>query len=105
MIERKRKIVQEHLELIKSDIFKILPLFEEKCETLTTHIGSLLYEMYGKVHVIEGFDGNARYLTLLSILESLYDESLAAEYDISTVRREVFKCLNIIEKLQQKAGE
>lgn len=105
MIEHKRKIVQRHLEGLKNEIFKLLPMFEEKCETLTIHISSLLFDMYGKVNVIEGFNGSEKYLTLLSILESLYDESLAAEYDIPTVRREVFKCLNIIEKLQQKAGE
>ncbi|OAO82584.1 hypothetical protein TAF16_0204 [Anoxybacillus flavithermus] len=57
------------------------------------------------IYVVEGFEDNSMFLSLIATLESLLDESLVAEYNIPLIRREVFKCLSIIKKMQQKVGE
>lgn len=105
MIERNNPMVFSYLETLKNRLFKIIPLFEENNEGIYKYIDSLLFELSGMLYVVEGFKNNSMFLSIIATLESLLDESLACEYDLSLIRREIFKCLNIVEKLQQKVGE
>lgn len=105
MITKDNQMIFNYLETLKNRLFKIIPLFEENNEGIYKYIDSLLFELCGMIYVVEGFKDNGIFLSLIATLESLYDESLASEYDIPLIRREVFKCLSIIGKLQQKVGE
>lgn len=105
MISQDNPLVYSYLETLKNRLFKIIPLFEENNEGIYKYIDSLLFELCGMIYVVEGFKDNGIFLSLIATLESLLDESLAVDYDIPLIRREVFKCLSIIEKLQQKVGE
>lgn len=105
MIRQDNPIIFSYLETLKNRLFKIIPLFEENNEGIYKYIDSLLFELYGMIYVVEGFEDNSMFLSLIATLESLLDESLVAEYNIPLIRREVFKCLSIIKKIQQKVGE
>lgn len=90
-------INSEYIKTLKNRIYKILCLFEEKNEGLTQYIESLIYELYGLQYLI----GDQKYQVIISItciLEHFYDDSFMTEYDIPTIRREVFHCLDLIEK-------
>lgn len=105
MINQNNPMFFSYLETLKNRLFKIIPLFEENNEGIYKYIDSLLFELGGMIYVVKELKNNSMFLSLIATLESLLDESLAGEYNISLVRREVFRCLNIVEKLQQKAGE
>lgn len=105
MINQNNPMFFSYLETLKNRLFKIIPLFEENNEGIYKYIDSLLFELSGMIYVVKELKNNSMFLSIIATLESLLDESLAGEYNISLVRREVFRCLNIVEKLQQKAGE
>jgi hypothetical protein len=105
MINQNNPMIFSYLETLKNRLFKIIPLFEENNEGIYKYIDSLLFELGGMIYVVKELKNNSMFLSLIATLESLLDESLAGEYNIPLVRREVFRCLNIVEKLQQKAGE
>ena len=91
------EISKSYIDKLKDRLFKILPLMEEKNEGITSYIDSLSYEIYGLQYLI---DENAQPLiiTILSILEHLYDDSLQPEINLRQVKRELFHCLDLIEK-------
>lgn len=105
MINHNNPMFFSYLENLKNRLFKIIPLFEESNEGIYKYIDSLLFELGGMIYVVKELENNSMFLSLIATLESLLDESLAGEYNIHLIRREVFRCLNIVEKLQQKAGE
>lgn len=102
MINQNNPMFFSYLETLKNRLFKIIPLFEENNEGIYKYIDSLLFELGGMIYVVKELKNNSMFLSLIATLESLLDESLAGEYNISLVRREVFRCLNIVEKLQQR---
>ncbi len=99
-------VYREYLFYLKKKLHDIIGLFEENNQGLTTNIGSLLYELDGAKYLFKGTD-EAYILSVISLVESIYDDSLQAIYDentIQTVRREVFHCKNMINKII-KSGE
>lgn len=105
MVEYNNLMFFSYLETLKNRLFKIIPLFEEGNSEIHKYIDSLLFELCGMIYVVEKLKNSHLFLSLIATLESLYDESLAPEYSISLIRREVFRCLNVVEKLQQEVGE
>lgn len=90
------KINIEYLDYLKGGFYKILCLFEEDNERLPQYISSLSYELYGLQYLIENKTENI--FILLSILEHFYDDSLEPNPDISLIRKEVFRCMRIIDE-------
>lgn len=91
------KIIKKQLQKIVDKIFKILPLYEEKNDTLDYYIESTVVEISGFVSRY-GSVGVSEYLTVISTLEGLRgitDE----EGRQPTVKREVFKCIETINKI------
>ena len=79
--------------------YKILPLKENGAKTLPKYINSLLREMLGMQGVVEDWQEDGRYLSLIGILQYYADHP---ECEVETVRSDVFKALNIIRQLQDK---
>lgn len=88
------KTLEQYKQKLTGRVFKILPMREEGCDTLSIYIESLLYELLGNKTLIEDFDKNSDFLSLLGTLENLKDEN-----DLKTIKREVFKCLELIKKI------
>lgn len=75
-------------------VFKILPMKEEGCPTWRVYIQSLLYELIGATKLFEELSKSANFISLISTLRNLLDEE-----DVKVVKREVFKCLDLIQKI------
>ena len=89
------KITKSYKKYLKNLFYKVLCLFEEENKELTLFLGSIIYELEGLEYVDNSNDHVM--IVLLSVLEHFYDDSLFEDYDIDTIRREVFKCINLIE--------
>lgn len=91
------KLVSNYFTTLINKFYKILPMSEERSETLDKYIESLLFEMTGNQEAITLIHNDGQYVQLIGVLESLRGCN-----DIKTVKREVFKCIRSIESLNQK---
>lgn len=76
-------------------VFKILPIREQECPSLGTYIESLQDELLGFMWYIGDRTESAQVLSVISILQFLRD----AEPDVHIVKREVFKAIGILKRL------
>lgn len=88
------ELLENYKKRLTGRIFKILPMREENCSTWTVYIQSLLHELIGGKGLIEEFRNNPDYLSLINTLEALINEE-----DLLVIRREVFKCIDLVKKL------
>lgn len=107
MIKKSDPIFHDYISKLVDRIYKILPLYEERNEGLFKNIQSLIFELNNLPNVVEK-TLDADYIVLLATLESICDEALFMteeedEYTHSLVRREVFKCVNIVGKIGERA--
>ena len=98
-ITEKSDIFQMYLKSLVDKIYKVLPLYEEENEGLFTYLQSLVYELNGTLWAIEELEQNAEYISLIATLESLSDDSMFFDNDHAVIKREVFKCINIVKKM------
>lgn len=80
-------------------LFKILPIREANEPTLSTYIRSLQFEIIGCNEFIMAIHNDPMVLTILSVLQYLSDNP---DCDIRVVKREVFRTINICNKLRAK---
>lgn len=99
-ITEKSDIFKNYLKLLTDKIYKILPLFEEENEGLFSYVQSLIYELNGTLWAIEELQKNAEYISLIATLESLSNDSIAFDNDHYIIKREVFKCIDIVKKMR-----
>ncbi len=100
MIHNNDKLVV-YLNTLVNSVFKILPLYEEENVGVITYIESLLFELYGLDKAVEVKHGH-EYISLLAILESVRMEVSKKKSKKQTVKREVFKCINVIKNIVEK---
>lgn len=79
-------------------IYKILPMKEEGCKTLTTYLESLRAEMIGSYKLYRQLIEEPQFMSALNIIEYLID----GEYDVTVCKREVFKAIRNIESINDK---
>jgi len=96
-------IPNEYFEYLKGGFYKCLCLFEETNEGLSSYINSFSYEIYGLQYLID--DKKEIVITLLSILEHFYDDSLEPKPNIKVIRSEVFRCISLINNLSKVGDE
>lgn len=90
---------------LKDDVFKVLPLYEEKSETFIDYLDSLLFKLYGLEYVIDGLPHDIWYVDTLSVLEQIFHLELSWAYH-KTVKKELFGVLRLIDKqIDQLKGE
>lgn len=87
-----------YLNFLISKVFKILPISEEQPETLKDYLSSLIIELTGNQTLISQIKCDANFLSLLGTLQYLTENDCSHK----TIKREVFKCIGIIQDLQEK---
>ena len=91
--------MQEYLNILIGKTFKILPMKEESSHTLKSYIESYIVEIIGNKSLNPSmFDKNPQIVSLLATASFLANE----DYDKDTCKREVFKCIRILEDLRKK---
>lgn len=103
MIKDNQKLIV-YLNSIVNSVFKVLPLYEEKNIGVEIYVESLLFELYGLEKVVSISD-SYEYISLLSNLESVKSEIAKEDSKKSVIKREVFKCINIIKNMVGKLEE
>jgi len=103
MIKDNQKLVV-YLNSVVNSVFKILPLYEEQNVGVKTYIESLLFEFYGLEEAI-AIEHSYEYISLLSTLESVKKEVSKENSRKPVVKREIFKCINIIKNMVGKLEE
>lgn len=93
-----------YLNSIVNSVFKILPLWEEKNIGVDVYVESLIFELNGLEEAIE-IKHSYEYISLLSNLQSVKKEVLSEDSKKSIIKREVFKCINIIKNMVGKLEE
>lgn len=89
----------KYLNFLVGKFFKILPLKEQKEETLVSYLESLQREMIGNKMLIPLLRNHPDFITLLNTLEYFITNKNISH---AIYRKEVFKCINIIKKLQRE---
>ncbi|MGV4321314.1 hypothetical protein [Bacillus mojavensis] len=103
MLKNDKKLIV-YLESLVNSVFKILPLYEEKNIGIEKYVESLLFELYGLEDAVE-IKYSYEYISLLSTLESVNKEIGSQDSKKSVVKREIFKCINIIKNMIGKLKE
>lgn len=99
-----QQAINDYVEKLKNRIFKILPLYEniEERKGLFKYIQSLLFEFDGLPNFMDNFKNSSEFIILYATLESLSDETLFDDDNKEVVKREVFKCIKLVENLKEK---
>lgn len=88
-----------YFKFLVNRFFKILPIRESGEKTLPTYVKSLQAELLGCKEFIIRLNNDSSVLTLLSILQFFVDNP---ECPVEDVKREVFRAINICNKLQSR---
>ncbi len=100
MINNNERLIR-YLENIVNSVFKILPLWEEKNDGIDVYVESLLFELYGLEESVS-MEHSYEYISLISTLESIKKEVSKEDGIKATIKREVFKSINIIKNMIAK---
>lgn len=79
-------------------VWKILPMNEENNAYLQDYMEGLQRELIGNMHLVEQLKHDGYFITLLNKIEYLINE----DYTHEICRKEVFECVEIVKKLQDK---
>ena len=85
---------------LSKSIFKILPLKEEGNKGVDEYIESLLIQMNGALITYPALKHNENYISILNIINYFSNN----EFSIKQCKREVFKCLNILDTIKSQYG-
>lgn len=88
-----------YFKFLVNRFFKILPIRENNEKTLSVYVKSLQTELLGCKDFVIRLNHDSSVLTLLSILQFFIDNP---ECPVEDVKREVFRAINICNKLQTK---
>lgn len=103
MIDDKEMTIK-YLNISVNGIFKILPLYEEKNIGIDTYIDSLLFTLYHLNKAIL-LDFSHEYITVLATLEGVKVEITKEDSNHGVLKREIFKCINIVKNMVSKLEE
>lgn len=92
-------LLENYFRSLVNSFFKILPIRESEEPSLSVYMESLQLELIGCKNFICGLDEDSSMLSLISILQYLIDNP---DCPVSTVKREVFKAINICNKMKDR---
>ena len=87
-----------YFEFLINKTYKILPLKEEKSDTLKSYLESYLRELIGNKELVSIMVNEPKFVTVLNTMQFLISE----EYSVKVCKREVFKCFRILEEINEK---
>ena len=99
-IELHNGAIQKYMKSLIGQFYKILPIKESGEPSLDRYIESLQRELLGCKGLLAPLQEDEMFLSLLFILQYFLDN----ECDVPTVKSEVFKAINICNKLYTKYG-
>lgn len=95
----RKESMRKYVRGLVDRFFKILPLWESQEESLLTYLESLLLELKGFNGLMCVLHDDRDYVSLLAILQYLIDNP---DTSVHTVKREVFRCISICNKLRAR---
>lgn len=98
-VDVSREVINKRVNELINQFYKILPLRENESDTLSQYTSSLLREMLGMKRLLVEWRDDGQYASLLGILQYISDNPTC---DVSVVKSDVFKAINIIKRLQKK---
>lgn len=87
-----------YFEFLINKTYKILPLKEEKSDTLKSYLESYLRELIGNKDLIPLLVDEPKFVTVLNTMQFLISE----DYSDKVCKKEVFKCIRILEEIKDK---
>lgn len=82
-----------------SKVYKMMPMKETRTNSLPKYIESTLREFIGQKELVFELKDKEEFQTILGVLESLLTQD-----DFSKFRSDIFKIINLIEKLKSSLG-
>lgn len=92
------EIFCNYFDFLIGRTFKILPLKEEGNKTLKSYLENFQRELIGNQNLFTVLVDEPSFISVLSSIQFLIDE----KYDTTVCRKEVFKCIHILEKIKKK---
>ena len=86
----------KYFEFLINKTYKILPLKEEKSDTLKSYLESYLRELIGNQELVSVLVDEPKFITVLNTMQFLISE----EYSDKVCKKEVFKCIRILEEIK-----
>lgn len=87
-----------YFEFLINKTYKILPMKEEKSKTLKAYLESYLRELIGNRELVGVLVNEPQFITVLNTIQFLISE----EYSNEVCKKEVFKCIRLLEKINEK---
>jgi hypothetical protein len=78
-----------------SKVFKMLPMKQNETKTLTDYMESTLREFVGQKELVNILRDNEEFLAIIGTLESLLYQD-----DFKKFRSDIFKIINLIQRLK-----
>ena len=82
-----------------SKVYKMLPMKQTEAKTLANYMESTLREFVGQKELVYVLRENEEFQSILGTLESLLNQD-----DFKKFRSDIFKIINLIERLKNKLG-
>lgn len=96
--ELPEELFKNYLSNLVNQFFKILPIRENEEPSLNEYMKNLQVELIGAKGLIVLLKNDGQYVKLLAILQYMIDN----DCDVPTTRSQVFKAINICNKLKNK---
>lgn len=96
------ELLRNYFNSLVNQFFKILPMRESEEGSLQIYMQSLQAELLGCQNLIGAYRNDASYIRLLATLQYLIDNP---DCSVREVKREVFKCISICNKLKSQCVE
>lgn len=91
----------QYFNFLINKTYKILPLKEENSNTLHLYLESFSRELIGNKDLISVLVNEPQFISVLNTIQYL----IAEDYSIDTCKKEVFKCIRILESINKKYFE
>ena len=96
---KKQLTAYEYLNYLKNDIYKTLPLIEEKNEFVDIHIKRIIRRLNGLANYYKPLKKNMKFISILITLHNVYDDVFFEDYEHEDIRRDLLECLSIADKI------
>jgi hypothetical protein len=91
-------MIHNFLDGLIGSIYKILPLKEENNSYLDDYLDSLAIQLTGALETYPELSTNTKYISIVNSIQFFRKN----EFSLKQCRREVFKCIESVKKIQKE---